>query len=397
MTGTALAAGEQLRQFYSLGVSPIPPNTPNVRADEPDRVYITAGAKNDGIVDHITEVHATGQPILVGTQDVAESEDLHARLLRRGVPAVVLNAKNDEEEARVIAEAGKLGAVTVSTQMAGRGTDIRLGGSDAADDSDDGQSSVTVEDFEDADLASSLQDKTRSGGNVLMMIRMLRPKLLTEELGNKWHCRSTMGALNDDKHTEMLDQAFMTALVQLNQVLILALRANLFPQGTNVSDCIRLLQPVLFNKKIEDLMCNSPDSPLEWLTKPWKMPGVIVFTAIWQLASSLQHASTSSLLTSMMDILSPVSGGTLIEPLAFDTKVEAMLARYRDFLSIEDLCNHLHACIRVELIKKLKDDKSRQGPAYTKAWNACLKVRNRNHVFTMANTERALMKDGVGR
>lgn len=135
MTGTALAAGEQLRQFYSLGVSPIPPNTPNVRADEPDRVYITAGAKNDGIVDHITEVHATGQPILVGTQDVAESEDLHARLLRRGVPAVVLNAKNDEEEARVIAEAGKLGAVTVSTQMAGRGTDIRLGGSEAADDS----------------------------------------------------------------------------------------------------------------------------------------------------------------------------------------------------------------------------------------------------------------------
>ena len=139
MTGTALAAGEQLRQFYKLGVSPIPPNTPNVREDEPDRVYVTAAAKNEGIVDHIIEVHATGQPILVGTQDVAESEDLHSRLLRRGVPAVVLNAKNDEEEARVIAEAGKLGAVTVSTQMAGRGTDIRLGGSDADDQSADHQ------------------------------------------------------------------------------------------------------------------------------------------------------------------------------------------------------------------------------------------------------------------
>ncbi len=135
MTGTALAAGEQLRQFYKLGVSPIPPNTPTVREDEPDRVYITAGAKNDAIVDHIIEVHATGQPILVGTQDVAESEDLHERLVRRGVPAVVLNAKNDEEEARVIAEAGRLGSVTVSTQMAGRGTDIRLGGSEAEDDS----------------------------------------------------------------------------------------------------------------------------------------------------------------------------------------------------------------------------------------------------------------------
>ncbi|QZA09690.1 accessory Sec system translocase SecA2 [Mycolicibacter heraklionensis] len=129
MTGTALAAGEQLRQFYQLGVSPIPPNMPNIREDEADRVYITAAAKNDAIVAHIVEVHATGQPVLVGTHDVAESEELHERLRKRGVPAVVLNAKNDAEEATVIAEAGKLGVVTVSTQMAGRGTDIRLGGS----------------------------------------------------------------------------------------------------------------------------------------------------------------------------------------------------------------------------------------------------------------------------
>ena len=133
MTGTALAAGEQLRQFYNLGVSPIPSNKPNIREDESDRVYITAAAKNDAIVAHIAEVHETGQPVLVGTRDVAESEDLHERLLRRGVPAVVLNAKNDAEEAKVIAEAGEYGTVTVSTQMAGRGTDIRLGGSDEAD------------------------------------------------------------------------------------------------------------------------------------------------------------------------------------------------------------------------------------------------------------------------
>ena len=143
MTGTALAAGEQLRQFYKLGVSPIPPNTPNIREDETDRVYITAAAKNDAIIAHIIEVHETGQPVLVGTHDVAESEELHERLQRRGVPAVVLNAKNDAEEAGVIAEAGKLGAVTVSTQMAGRGTDIRLGGSDEADH-DEGWSNSAV-------------------------------------------------------------------------------------------------------------------------------------------------------------------------------------------------------------------------------------------------------------
>ncbi|HEY9265234.1 MAG TPA: accessory Sec system translocase SecA2, partial [Mycobacterium sp.] len=133
MTGTALAAGEQLRQFYKLGVSLIPPNTPNIREDQPDRVYVTVAAKIDGILEHIAAVHETGQPVLVGTRDVAESEELHARLVKAGVPAVVLNAKNDAEEAAVIAEAGKLGAVTVSTQMAGRGTDIRLGGSDEAD------------------------------------------------------------------------------------------------------------------------------------------------------------------------------------------------------------------------------------------------------------------------
>ena len=133
MTGTALAAGEQLRQFYKLGVSPIPPNTPNIREDESDRVYITAAAKNDAIVEHIADVHETGQPVLVGTRDVAESEELHEHLVRRGVPAVVLNAKNDAEEAQVIAEAGEYGTVTVSTQIAGRGTDIRLGGSDEAD------------------------------------------------------------------------------------------------------------------------------------------------------------------------------------------------------------------------------------------------------------------------
>lgn len=133
MTGTALAAGDQLRQFYNLQVSVIEPNVPNIRFDEADRVYVSAAERNDAVVKHIVEVQKTDQPQLVGTQDVAESEQLAEALLSAGVECSVLNAKNHEAEAAVVAEAGRPGRVTVSTQMAGRGTDIKLGGTDEAE------------------------------------------------------------------------------------------------------------------------------------------------------------------------------------------------------------------------------------------------------------------------
>ncbi|OZC61477.1 MULTISPECIES: accessory Sec system translocase SecA2 [Nocardiaceae] len=128
MTGTALAAGEQLKKFYSLGVSVVPPNEPNVRVDEADRVYDTSENRNAAVVAFVEQAHETGQPILIGTHDVAESEVFSDLLDRAGVPHVVLNAKNDAEEAAVVARAGERSAVTVSTQIAGRGTDIKLGG-----------------------------------------------------------------------------------------------------------------------------------------------------------------------------------------------------------------------------------------------------------------------------
>ncbi|MCT1695310.1 accessory Sec system translocase SecA2 [Corynebacterium sanguinis] len=130
MTGTAVEATDQLRTFYGLGVSVIERATPTRRSDEADRIYATAEEKNRAIVDEIAHLNATGQPVLVGTHDVAESEALAEALEQRGITASVLNAKNDAEEARIIAEAGDVGRVTVSTQMAGRGTDIRLGGAD---------------------------------------------------------------------------------------------------------------------------------------------------------------------------------------------------------------------------------------------------------------------------
>lgn len=133
MTGTAVEATDQLRSFYDLRVSVIDRNEPLQRFDEADRVYATAREKNHAIVEEIKAIHETGQPVLVGTQDVAESEALAEALREYDIDVNVLNAKNDAEEARIIAEAGDIGRVTVSTQMAGRGTDIKLGGADERD------------------------------------------------------------------------------------------------------------------------------------------------------------------------------------------------------------------------------------------------------------------------
>lgn len=136
MTGTAVVVGEQLQEFYKVEVAVVPPNTPNVRVDEQDRLYLTVEQKNKALVEHIAEVHETGRPILIGTHSVEESEQLSDRLEAAEVPHVVLNAKNDAEEAAIVAEAGVPETVTVSTQMAGRGTDIRLGGRDESHDKD---------------------------------------------------------------------------------------------------------------------------------------------------------------------------------------------------------------------------------------------------------------------
>lgn len=133
MTGTAVEATDQLRQFYDLHVSVIDRNKELQRFDEADRIYASVDEKSRAIVNEIVEINSTGQPVLVGTHDVAESEDLAAALRERGITVNVLNAKNDEDEARIVAEAGDVGRVTVSTQMAGRGTDIKLGGADEVD------------------------------------------------------------------------------------------------------------------------------------------------------------------------------------------------------------------------------------------------------------------------
>lgn len=129
MTGTALTEASEFDKIYKLGVVPIPTNRPVARVDQPDLVYRTEDAKFDAVADDIAERHEAGQPVLVGTTSVEKSERLSKLLKKRRIPHEVLNAKHHEREASIVAMAGHKGAVTVATNMAGRGTDIMLGGS----------------------------------------------------------------------------------------------------------------------------------------------------------------------------------------------------------------------------------------------------------------------------
>jgi preprotein translocase subunit SecA len=130
MTATARSAADELKEFYELGVTIIPPHVPSARRDDPDAVFTHRTAKREALVREIAEAHAAGRPVLVGTVSVKESEELAADLAAAGVDGAILNARNDELEASIIADAGRPGAVTISTNMAGRGTDIKLGGAD---------------------------------------------------------------------------------------------------------------------------------------------------------------------------------------------------------------------------------------------------------------------------
>ncbi len=128
MTGTALSEENEFREIYSLDVVEVPTNKPMIRIDHPDVVYTTKKGKYNAIIEQIEKCHAKGQPVLVGTVSIEKSEELSKMLTERHIEHTVLNAKYHEKEAEIVAQAGKLGAVTISTNMAGRGTDIMLGG-----------------------------------------------------------------------------------------------------------------------------------------------------------------------------------------------------------------------------------------------------------------------------
>ena len=128
MTGTAMTEKDEFDSIYNLPIVEIPTNKPIQRVDMPDRVYSTNRAKLQAVVNEVKLIHSTGQPILIGTSSIEKSDELHKWLAREKIPHSILNAKHHEKEAEIIAQAGRYGAITISTNMAGRGTDIILGG-----------------------------------------------------------------------------------------------------------------------------------------------------------------------------------------------------------------------------------------------------------------------------
>ena len=145
MTGTAMTEAKEIQDLYGLSTVPSPTHRPRIRIDHPDIVFMTQEAKWSKIVEDVKAIHATGQPILIGTASIADSELIAQKFEALGLPHLVLNAKQDEHEAMIVAQAGRLNAITIATSMAGRGTDIILGGNAdlmAGEDAEEEQKSL---------------------------------------------------------------------------------------------------------------------------------------------------------------------------------------------------------------------------------------------------------------
>ena len=159
MTGTAMTEEEEFEEIYKLDVIEIPTNKPMIRKDEPDVIYKTQDAKFNAVVQEIKKCYEKGQPVLVGTVSIDKSEKLSKLLDKERIPHQVLNAKYHEKEAEIIAQAGKYKAVTIATNMAGRGTDIVLGGNSEFLAKQEMRKKYTYEEIEEATAFNETDDK----------------------------------------------------------------------------------------------------------------------------------------------------------------------------------------------------------------------------------------------
>ena len=201
MTGTAVTESEEFAAIYKLDIIEIPTNRPVIRLDHPDVVYKSENGKNRAIIEQILECHEKGQPVLVGTVSIEKSEYISRLLKARGVPHTVLNAKYHEKEAEIVAQAGKLGAVTIATNMAGRGTDIVLGGNaEFMARQDLRKAGFEEEVIAEATGYAETEDKTIRSARALYAERMAAHKEVTSAEAEQVRAAGGLFILGTERH-----------------------------------------------------------------------------------------------------------------------------------------------------------------------------------------------------
>ena len=201
MTGTAATEAEEFEAIYRLDIIEIPTNKPVIRKDDPDVVYKNETGKNRAIIEQIVACHEKGQPVLVGTVSIEKSEYLSSLLKKRGIPHTVLNAKYHEKEAEIVAQAGKLGAVTIATNMAGRGTDIMLGGNaEYLAKNDLRKAGFSEEVISEATGYGDTQDKDILEARSLFAQKMKEHKAVTDAEAEKVRAAGGLFILGTERH-----------------------------------------------------------------------------------------------------------------------------------------------------------------------------------------------------
>jgi len=201
MTGTAATEAEEFGAIYKLDIIEIPTNKPVIRIDNPDVVYKNEAGKNRAIIEQIVACHEKGQPVLVGTVSIEKSEYISSLLKRRGVPHTVLNAKYHEKEAEIVAQAGKLGSVTIATNMAGRGTDIMLGGNaEYLAKTDLRKAGYSDEVIAEATGFAETEDEEIRAARALFAERMAAHKLVTGAEAEKVRAAGGLFILGTERH-----------------------------------------------------------------------------------------------------------------------------------------------------------------------------------------------------
>lgn len=265
MTATAQASAMEFEDIYALQVVQIPPNRPNIRIDHPHRIYTHKEAKLKALVQEISSVHATGRPILIGTSSVGESDMLAEALAAAGVPCHVLNAKNDAKEAEIIAKAGEIGAVTVSTNMAGRGVDIRLGGGNPAQAEVvaklGGLYVIGTHVHESVRIDNQLRGRSGRQGDPGASVFFVS---LEDELMLRFGIDKVIPpAYRDLRQDEALEESVLYSKIEYIQRVMMGQNFHIRQELNRYSDMVEEQRRILYAQRLEILTGETPMSPSE--------------------------------------------------------------------------------------------------------------------------------------